>query len=50
MFFHCVTSINRLHEKCLRIMKIWYGEDLLDQYEHNNDGTSCVDVYGRIDN
>lgn len=26
-------------------MRIWYGEDLKDHWEHDNCGTSCVDVY-----
>jgi len=29
-------------------MRIWYGEDLKDHWDHDNCGTSCVDVYAFI--
>ena len=26
-------------------LRLWYGEDLLDYTEHDNDGKACCDVY-----
>ena len=26
-------------------LRIWYGQDLIGLSEHNNNGTTCVDVY-----
>ena len=30
-------------------LKVWYGEDLLQQSEQDNSGTSCADVYAMVD-
>ena len=30
-------------------LRLWYGEDLRDQTESDNVGTSCADVYGLTD-
>ena len=26
-------------------LKIWYGEDLKDYYQNDNDGFTCMDIY-----
>ena len=28
-------------------LRIWYGEDLMDDTEHDNSGSTCVDVYAK---
>ena len=30
-------------------LQIWYGQDLMDCDENNNNGTTCVDVYAWYD-
>ncbi|XP_015760572.1 PREDICTED: uncharacterized protein LOC107339771 isoform X3 [Acropora digitifera] len=38
---------NPLHLSSDRELRLWYGEDLVDGGEHNNDGTSCTDVFAK---
>ncbi|XP_020609728.1 uncharacterized protein LOC110048282 [Orbicella faveolata] len=28
-------------------LRVWYGEDLMDETEHDNSGSTCVDVYAK---
>lgn len=29
--------------------RIWYGEDLMDETEHDNQGNACYDIYAHVD-
>lgn len=31
-----------------QVLRVWYGEDLVNQSEGDNDGTSCCDVFARF--
>ena len=32
-----------------QVLRLWYGEDLANQYEGDNGGRVCVDVYSTYD-
>jgi len=31
-----------------QVLRLWYGEDLMNSSEGDNDGTSCCDVFARL--
>ncbi|XP_044182757.1 uncharacterized protein LOC122963385 [Acropora millepora] len=38
---------NPLHLSSDKELRLWYSEDLVDQSEHDNGGTSCTDVFAK---
>lgn len=44
LIFYMGKSAYGLHH--MAELRIWYGEDLFDFTESDNNGTSCADVYG----
>ena len=38
---------NPLHLSSDGELRLWYGEDRVDSGEHNNNGTSCADVFAK---
>ena len=38
---------NPLHLSPDKELRLWYGEDLLDRSEQDNNGTSCTDVFAK---
>ena len=38
---------NPLHLSSNKELRLWYEEDLIDQSEHDNNGTSCTDVFAK---
>ena len=39
------TLVNPLSVSNNQEMQIWYGPDMVDRYEEDNSGKTCVDVY-----
>ena len=39
------TLVNPLSVSNNQEMQIWYGQDMVDRYEDDNSGKTCVDVY-----
>ena len=43
-----VLSFDHPYHSSGETFRLWYGEDLTDSTEHDNDGRTCCDVYGRF--